>query len=251
MPLSKHYSFAERRIFRKMRVAILSPMMYVEPWFVQSVADMIAFSWANGLRVEKMAITWRTVVDWARDDLAKSGMKQKSPFTGEPFTHFLWLDSDHIFKPDLACQLARHNRDAVSALYFHRKGVPSPVVFIHNEKDPTGLKHFTLMDLPPILVEVDAFGFGSCLIRREVFEKVPEPWFTIDWRAGEDIAFCAKARQHGIKFYLDGQYTVAHIGEPEIINYQTFRQWFDKNKEKMGENLVQFELNNPGGINDG
>lgn len=238
-----NYSQEEKVNFAKMRVAILSPMMWVEPYFVQSLADMIAHSWNEGLRIEQMAITYRVVVDWARDDLVKSGMAQVSPFSGKPFTHFLWLDSDHIFKPDLACQLARHDVEAVSALYFHRKGAPTPVVFVHNEKDPTGLKHFGLVEVPRTLVQVDAFGFGACLMRREVFEKVPEPWFTIDWRAGEDIAFCAKARQHGVKFHLDAQYTIAHIGEPEIVGYNTYKEWYEANKDSMGDNRIEFKLN--------
>jgi hypothetical protein len=240
------YSQEEKKAFRDMRVAILSPMMYVEPYFVQSLADMIAHSWNEGLRVEKMAITYRVVVDWAREDLVKAGLVQVSPFTGQPFTHFLWLDTDHIFKPDLACQLARHRVDAVSALYFHRKGQPSPVVFVHNPEDPTGLKHFPLVEIPPTLVQVDAVGLGACLMRREIFEKVPEPWFTIDYRAGEDIAFCAKARGYGIKFHLDAQYAIGHIGEPEIVGYNTYRKWYDENKDSMGENRVEFKLNSGG-----
>lgn len=248
---SSQYSWKERRHFGKMRVAILSPMMYIEPYFVQSLADMISFSWANGLRVEKMALTWRTVVDWARDDLVRSGLKEVSPFSKEPFTHFLWLDSDHIFKPDLACQLARHDLDAVSALYFHRKGAPTPVVFVKNEKDPTGYKHFTLLEIPPALVEVDAFGFGSCLIKRDVFEKIPEPWFTITWEAGEDIAFAKKAKEHGIKFHLDARYTVAHVGEPQIVGPSTYKQWYEDNKNRLDDYRIPIDLTSIGGKKDG
>lgn len=241
------YSKKELSAFEKMRVAILSPMMYVEPYFMQSVADMIAYSWNNGLRIERMAITWRTVVDWARDDLARSGLKEVSPFSGEPFTHFLWLDSDHIFKPDLACQLARHNVDAVSALYFHRKGDPKPVVFVRNEKDPTGYKHFTILEVPARLVEVDAFGFGACLIRREVFEKIEEPWFCITSECGEDIAFARKARLAGIKLHLDGQYTIGHIGDPPIIGQNSYKAWYEENKSQMDASglKIPIELRSP------
>jgi hypothetical protein len=247
VPELNRYSFNERRIFGKMRVAILSPMMYIEADWVQSLADMISYSWNYGLRIEKFAKTWRTVIDWARDDLVRCGLKEKSPFSGRPFTHFLWLDSDHVFKADLACQLARHNLDAVSALYFHRKGVPTPVVFTRNEKDPTGYKHFTLLEIPPLLVQVDAFGFGACLIKREVFEKIPEPWFCITSESGEDIAFARKAREHGIKFHLDGAYTIAHIGDPPVIGRNTYQQWYEQNKDKMGDYRIPIDLTSIGG----
>lgn len=247
MSTSSSYSRHERKIFERMRVAVLSPMMYIEPAFVQSLADMIAFSWHHGLRVEKFAMTWRTVVDWARDDLVRAALSQVSPFGGKPFTHFLWLDADHIFKADLCCQLARHDLDAVSALYFHRKGAPTPVVFVRNEKDPTGLRHFTLLEIPPTLVEVDAHGFGACLMRREVFEKVPEPWFCIGAEAGEDIYFCAKARKQGIKFHLDAQYTVGHIGDPPVIGPSTYRQWYAENKDRTEEFRIPIDLRSPAG----
>jgi hypothetical protein len=245
--MSADYPRHERKIFERMRVAILSPMMFIEPVFIQSLADMIGFSWANGLRVEKFAMTWRTVVDWARDDLVRSGLKEVSPFSGKPFTHFLWLDSDHIFKPDLCCQLARHNMDVVSALYYHRKGVPSPVAFTRNEKDPTGYKHFTLLEIPFWLVEVDAVGFGACLIKREVFERIPEPWFCITSESGEDIAFARKARMHGIKMHLDGQYTIGHIGDPPVIGYNTYKEWYESNKEQMDSSgfKIPVELRSP------
>ncbi len=241
------YSRRERKFFEGMRVAILSPMSYIEPDYVQSLADMIAFSWNSGLRVEKFAKTWRTVVSWARDDLARCGLKEKSPFSQQPFTHFLWLDADQIFKPDLACQLARHSVDIVSALYFHRKGAPTPVVFTRNEKDPTGLKHFTLLEIPPTLVEVDAFGFGAVMMRREVLEKMPEPWFTQPWDCGEDIAFCVYAKKHGFKLHLDAQYTLAHVGEPQIIGPLTYRQWYEENKDRTSEFRIPIELKTRGG----
>lgn len=239
---NKPYTSREIKHFASMRVAILCPMMHVEHDFVQSLADMIAYSWNYSLRIEKLAKTSRTVVDWARDDLVSSGLKEKSPFTGEPFTHFLWLDADHVFKPDLACQLARHEVDAVSALYFHRRGAPTPVVFVHNEKDPTGLKHFTLLQIPPHLVEVDAFGFGSCLTHRCIFEAMPYPWFNIDADAGEDINFCARARTLGIKFYLDGAYAVGHVGEPKIIGRETYNAWWNENKDRTEEFRIPIDL---------
>jgi hypothetical protein len=250
MSKSNPYTGKELKHFSNMRVAILAPMMYIEPDWVQSVCDMISYSWNYGLRVEKFAKTWRTVIDWARDDLVRSGLNNPSPFSGKPFTHFLWLDSDHIFKPDLCCQLARHDLEAVSALYYHRKGAPTPVVFTRNEKDPTGYKHFTLLEIPPVLVQVDAFGFGACLIKREVFEKVPEPWFCITSESGEDIAFARKAREHGIKFWLDGAYIIAHIGDPPIIGHNTYKQWYAENQNRLEDYRIPIDLTSIGGKED-
>lgn len=236
------YTQEEFERFRRMQVAILTPVLYDYPRFWTSVVNMVAYSWHSGLRVEEIAITERTVVDWARNDLAREALKRRSIYTGELYTHFLWLDSDEIFKADLACQLARHGKQMVSGLYFKRLKDPTPLAYVANREDPEGLAHFPILEMPPQLCEVDAFGFGCCMMAREVLETVPEPWFTIDWRAGEDIAFCAKARRHGIRLHVDGAYTVAHIGAPRIVTRAEYEQWYSDNRERIESDRVEIEL---------
>lgn len=216
-----------------MSVCILSPIATAEPRWVQSMVNMVAYSWMQGLPVHQMGITERMVVDWARNFLAKQAVEHVCEYTGKPFTHLLWLDSDHVFNPDLAVALARwlwqHEEiDAVSALYYARSGATLPVVYVKDKSDDP-MKHYPLIDVPPMLCEVDACGFGAVLMKRDVFERVPEPWFTIDWRGGEDIAFCVKAKQHGVRFFLDGGYRLGHIGEAPIITEKDHRKHMDDN----------------------
>jgi hypothetical protein len=233
------YTEAEREHFNGMRVVILCPVMHHYPRFWQSVANMVAYSHHYGLRVEELAMTERTVVDWAREELAEQALSARSRFDDAPFTHFLWLDSDHVFNRDLALELARHDVEAVSAVYFNRQGDPKPVVYCRNENDPAGLSHFPLLNLPPQLVQVDAFGFGACLVKREVFERVPKPWFVIDHRGGEDIQFCAKARTHGVQFWADGRYYLGHFGDPQIVGWDDYRRWYEANRDTMAKGEVK------------
>lgn len=242
MMLPCNYTPEEMEHFSKMQVCILSPVMFDYPRFWTSVVNMVGFSWHHGIRVEEIAITERTVVDWARNDLAREAVIRKSMYTDKLYTHFIWLDSDHRFKADLVCQLARHDVDMVSALYFKRLKDPTPVCYVRNDKDPEGLTHFPILEIPPRLCAVDAIGFGACLMKREVLEKVPEPWFTIDWRAGEDIAFCAKARKYGVDIYVDGQYTIAHIGEPKIITKDSYGEWYKQNESAIIQDRVEIKL---------
>jgi hypothetical protein len=236
------YTPEEMKHFAGMQVAILSPIMFDYPRFWTSVVNMIGYSWHHGIRVEEIAITERTVVDWARNDLAREAVSRKSMYTDKPYTHFLWLDSDHLFKADLLCQLARHDVDMVSAVYYKRLKDPTPVIYVRNDKDPEGLAHFPILEIPPRLCKVDACGFGAMLMKREVMEKVPEPWFTIDWRAGEDIAFCAKARRYGVDVYVDGQYTIAHIGSNKIITRNEYEAWYKANETKIIQDRVEIQL---------
>lgn len=237
-----NYTKEEMALFSKMQVCILTPVMFDYPKFWASVVNMMGFSWHHGIRLEEIAITERTVVDWARNDLAKEALKRKSLYTDRPYTHFLWLDTDHIFKADLLCQLARHDVEMVSAVYYKRLKDPTPVIYVRNGNDPDGFSHFPVIEIPPTLGEVDAVGFGALLMKREVMEKVPEPWFTLDWRAGEDISFCYRARKCGVKIWVDGAYTVAHIGSPKIVTRDDYEKWYKDNEQAIIEDRVEIQL---------
>lgn len=226
--------------FAKMSVCILSPISIPEPKWIQSTVNMVAWSWMQGLKVYQMGITERMVVDWARNFLARQAVDHVCEYTGQKYTHLLWLDADHVFNPDLACILARNfadpNIDAISALYYSRTGPTLPIVYV---KDNSGdeYKHFPLIEVPPTLCEVDAFGFGACMMKRDVFERVPEPWFTVDYRAGEDIAFCVKAKKLGVRFFLDGAYKLGHIGSAPIITEKDYLRHMDENKALYAEKI--------------
>lgn len=235
----------DKKQYSKMSVCILSPMMHIEPKWVQSMANMIAYSWMHGLRIYTFAYIHRTVVDWARNDLAKEAMHTKCNYTDKHFTHFLWLDSDHVFNPDLACYLARcfmrDDVDIISALYFGRTGQPLPVAYVKDET-PDIYKHYPLIGVPNALIEVDAIGFGACMTKRDMFVNIPEPWFTLDWQAGEDIAFCVKAKQMGYRIWLDGSYKLGHIGSPPIITEADYDRHIAENEHVYAEKVkIAFE----------
>jgi len=55
-------------------------------------------------------------------------------------------------------------------------------------------------------------GFGLMVIKRDVFRKIPYPWFNhidvqgqsgVARNAGVDISFCMRAHQHGIDIWID------------------------------------------------
>ena len=64
--------------------------------------------------------------------------------------------------------------------------------------------------------ELSTCGTGCVFVRPEVFQKVPEPWFFYSFdemkamTASEDINFCKKIREHGIKIYGNGKFLVGH-----------------------------------------
>ena len=76
---------------------------------------------------------------------------------------------------------------------------------------------------PGVLVEIERTGFHCVLVRREVFERVPGPWFDHPTPGrGEDDYFCDRVRSHGEHVYLDPCIEVGHLTLTSIDNaYQT------------------------------
>ncbi len=234
----------DKKRFEKMSVCILTPCggYDMSGQFAQDVVNMVAYSWMNGLKVYQMGITQRMVVDWARNDLARKAKEHVCEYTGEKFTHLLWLDDDHVFNPDLALWLAREDYSMVSALYFGRTSPHYPVVYV-KDQDGDKYKHFPLVDVPDSLFECDAVGFGALLMRRDVLDKVPEPWFTLDWQAGEDIAFCVKVKEFGVKIHCDGRYKLGHIGPPPIVTESTYQAAKLEHPEIFESEKIKVRLN--------
>jgi hypothetical protein len=230
----------ERAILEKMQVVILTPCKdYEVPFrFARSVVNMTAYSWQYGCRVYQLAGIERMPVHWSRQELCRQVKDRLNEETGDKFTHVLWLDDDHIFSPDLLVYLARHQeKDVVSAVYYGRVGRHLPVVYV-KDSTPDKYKFFPIIEVPPALCEVDAVGFGACLMRRDVLDRMPEPWFTFaPGGVGEDIYFCVHAKEAGIRIWCEGSYTIGHFGEPQVITQETYRQFLEKNADEYSDRI--------------
>lgn len=137
-------------------------------------------------------------------------------------THVLFLDADMRFPKDTIRRLLAADKPIVAANYSTRKLPLQPVAFaddttqtrVYTEPDSKGLRR------------VAAIGMGVMMVRAEVFQKMPKPWFYIHYSAGsgvytgEDIWFCRGAREAGFEVWLDHDLSqhVRHIGNFEFSN---------------------------------
>lgn len=129
-------------------------------------------------------------------------------------THILWIDSDMKFPSDTIVSLLKSQKDIVAGNYSTRVAPHRPVAF----KNAKNLDSRVFSGNG--LEKVHAVGSGLMLVKREVYENIPLPHYSVTWNddytnlVGEDIYFCNKAQEHGYEVYVDHDIStkLAHVG---------------------------------------
>jgi len=186
------------------------------------LASMVAYTApaiVNGLPLDMgLTLGENTYIENQREELAIAAIKSKA-------THLLWLDDDMRFPPDTLMKLLAHDEAIVGVNYPTRRLPLRPTAF-----QTTGLKGGTparLEDDPdaPLLVPVEALGFGAVLMRTEVFAALEQPWFTHQWDEkirrwiGEDVQFCLRAADAGFEVLVDTELS-REVGHTGMIDYE-------------------------------
>lgn len=168
------------------------------------------------------------------------------------YTHLLMLDTDHIHPPDVVERLVRWviedpKRLVVGGLHFRRGEPYDPCMFI---KDKDGAYHAPVEWPKNSLLKVDSMGHGSILIAREVFERLPGPWwqYTYDkWTPAfnwvfpsEDIYFCDLCMKHGIDLWCDTSQTSPHMIDA-LVDGEAFQKWLADHPEAI-HNVDRLEV---------
>lgn len=131
--------------------------------------------------------------------------------------YVLWLDSDMVFPPDtlerMMNVLDTHPEiDILCGLYFRRTHPFSPVLFSKLERENDVVVWEDYKTVPDELFEVAGCGFGCVLMRTDCLFDIGANWFTPFVDAGEDCAFCIKARENGYKIYCEPNISIGHMG---------------------------------------
>ena len=169
----------------------------------------------------------------SRNQLAGYALEMEADF-------ILWLDSDMIFAPDtlerMIKTLDEHPEiDILSGLYFRRAYPFTPVLFKKLDEGEDGNIVFEdYNDYPDELFELEGVGFGCVLMRTDcLFQMLDEDgvgrWFTPLGGAGEDCAFCIRARRAGYRIFVDPSVELGHMA------YAPVTQAFYKANKKEGQ----------------
>jgi len=172
---------------------------------------------SNQLKLYTMA---GTLIFDQREKLVKEALKEGCDVV-------LFIDSDMRFPADIiSIMLSREVPIVGVNAVTRRKPVLSTALNLDLTKDDEGNitrhKWLKVDSRGKTGCEiVTAVGFGATMIRREVFEKMENPWFDVGWGSrgviGEDVHFCLKALDHGIPTLVDHDLSkyIGHVGTHE------------------------------------
>lgn len=169
----------------------------------------------------------------ARNEIAVDAITEKAD-------RVLMIDSDMTFNADMFERLsARIDQgcEMVCGIFFKRVIPTAPVIYkqleppVRGEDGKPVKRVVTYTDYPKDkLFEVEGCGFGAVMMTtqliKDIWDAYGPPFTPLDW-AGEDMAFCYKARQLGRKIWCDSTIKVGHMGEMEF-NEQT---WLNQEKQ--------------------
>jgi len=149
--------------------------------------------------------------------------------------YILWLDSDMVFQPDtlehMLKTMEEKDIDILTGLYFRRVAPFTPVLFSKLEEKDGVLEWADFETIPDEPFEVAGCGFGCVLMKTDcLFDMAAKDgvgnWFTPLANAGEDCAFCIRARREGYKIYCDPSVSLGHMGYAPIT--RSFYEAFEK-----------------------
>lgn len=130
-------------------------------------------------------------------------------------THLLMLDDDMQFTPDLLDIFFARKVPVIAANCLRKRDQKAEATAVlldgsfHHPENKTNME------------EALQVGTGIILINLNAIRHIPYPYFSSPWMAeinshmGEDYYFCKKAREHGVKIYIDNLVSnaSAHMGE--------------------------------------
>lgn len=200
-----------------MKILIGTPIKETLPvGYVQSLIDMITADKDNEFTLQ---LEYGALYD-ARDRICQRVIK-------DDFDCVLFIDSDMTFEPDVAQKLTSHGHDVVTGLYVDKHKNHKPLIFSEicpetGDMAPSASR--AGLDFTEPLVEVAGCGAGALMITNHALRMIKihqHDWFKPFKGLGEDVSFCHRATQTGMKVYCD---TTARLGHLKTIEY-TFDDW--------------------------
>ncbi len=151
---------------------------------------------------------------------------------GRRFDYFLWLDDDVLFDKSDVMALLRasqtHDAPFVAAVPYDRLGPKSPSIVEKMDGKPYKWVKAPASGCYPVTMT----GFNLCLFRRDLFDKVPEPWFGVCAPArgfsgiAPDWWWSIQMGKAGLQPWVCCDTDVTHLSEDGEANRETSEAFF-------------------------
>ena len=204
--------------------------------FIQSYSALLIHCMTHGINLDIQQMFSSNVYHTRECMVAMTVLtdtKNIAPFGGKHYDFSLWIDSDQVFTAEhLELLLARMNDpkiDVIGAAIKVHSGNEYAFGWFDEKllEGKNELKRMTVtqMECKQKPIEVDYLGLAFTLVRKGVFEKIKFPWFQgLPYNAipacknkegmmGEDLSWCWRESQAGVKFYIDPLCQVGHEKE--------------------------------------
>lgn len=171
-----------------------------------SLIPMVCHARKNGIEVSMLPIGM-SLVYAARESAVNATLQDKE------FDALMFIDSDMVVPMDMLTRLVQADKPIVSALAFKRFDPYEPCIF--KELSETDAKFY--FNYPKGLIEIAGVGMACTLIRRDVLENIPAPWFYPRDILGEDLEFCLRAKKAGYSIWCDTTLICGHMSNVIIM----------------------------------
>jgi hypothetical protein len=224
-------------------VLIATPGAMVEAQYVKSLVLTLAECDKRGVTY-KWLNNYSSLVHHARE-LTASGTEgrnldptQKTPGGKDMrYKKIFWIDSDIAWTPDQFFKIYDSRFDVISGAYLLEDGSTTTV---HAWGTPGGMPANQIVRMKDP-IKVQSIGFGFVAMKSGVFERIPRPWFNLEYvkvgedvngrevvdSVGEDVSWCVKAYRAGIDLYFDPTVLVTHI-KKQPITWDHYRRMTGK-----------------------
>jgi GT2 family glycosyltransferase len=207
--MSKNVFSASKWSLKKNKLAVLVPCRdMLHAGFSKCLVELVKLNTMNGLDTH-VVYDASTVLLTQRARLAAEAQAIGAEY-------MLWLDSDMIFPPTTALRLLAHNEPVVACNYIRRQ-LPAKGVAYETIGDWENPLPFEPQDE---LVPVEGIGMGCMLVKTNILQEIPKPWFEFHWteesndHLGEDMDFCMKMADAGYTVKIDTNLSMEmrHLG---------------------------------------
>lgn len=158
-------------------------------------------------------------------------------FLRDPAAEWLMMiDDDHTFDGRFLVDLLQRMRKRpsvpiLSSLYLTKKAPFQPTIYGPPSFDASGRISFPCIFLDELptsgVVPVYASGASGQMVRRDVYETLPYPWYELGQsdHVGEDMWFCHKAQKAGFGVVVDLDARMGHLAPFQIWPHVYEDRW--------------------------